>query len=178
MTVPKRKKRRLSQKEQRAVIDRQNRSMQIDLRKAVFPQTLLFFFKKRPHYAREIEDKIRTFIGLVANFFEGQMEMSPIFNRSLKVQKNLVYRNLLKLEQQGILGSYKEKSALGPERKYYFLTEFGNVFFNEVVEHGLLPRIFFLYSFMDFGTGGWSGKNRFSKEGERKFHQLLEQLVE
>jgi len=178
MSGPKRKERRLNSAEQQQVLDRQNRNMQIDLRKAVFPHTLLFFFKKRPHYARELEEKIRAFINDIAVFLEGRMEMSPIFKRSLSVQKNLIYRNLLKMEKQGILGSYLEKSDRGPERKYYYLTDFGNRFFDEVVEQGLLPRIFFLYSFMDFGVGEWSGKERFAKAGKQKFQKILQQLVE
>lgn len=169
---------KISKKRQDEIIDRQNRRIQIDLRKAVFPNTVLFLLKKRPHYAREIREKIISYIQAMADFLEDNTRVNPIFTRSLTIQKNLIYSNLIKLERQGVLGSYKEKSPLGPKRKYYYLTSFGHRFFDEVVQKGLYPRVFFLHYFMSTGMGKDDLQHRFSKKDWQTFKKLYDMLVE
>lgn len=169
---------KVGKSEQDEIISRQNRRIQIDLRKAVFPNTVLFLLKKRPHYAREIQAKIVRYILAMADFLEDNTRVSPIFKRSLTIQKNLIYSNLVKLERQGVLGSYKENSPHGPKRKYYYLTSFGHRFFDEVVQKGLYPRVFFLHYFMSTGMGKDDLQHRFTKKDWRTFKRLYDLIVQ
>jgi DNA-binding PadR family transcriptional regulator len=176
--TPRKSEKKVPESQQDEIISRQNRRIQIDLRKAVFPNTVLFLLKKRPHYAREIREKIVTYIHAMADFLEDNTRVNPIFTRSLTIQKNLIYSNLVKLERQGVLASYKEKSPRGPQRKYYYLTTFGHRFFDEVVQKGLYPRVFFLHYFMSTAMGEDDLKNQFSQKDWQTFKKLYDILVE
>lgn len=169
---------KVSKSQQDEIINRQNRRIQIDLRKAAFPNTVLFLLKKRPHYAREVQGKIMRYINAMADFLEDNTRVNPIFKRSLTIQKNLIYSNLVKLERQGVLGSYKEKSPHGPKRKYYYLTSFGHRFFDEVVQKGLYPRVFFLHYFMSTAMGKDDLQQRFTKNDWQAFKQLYDLLIQ
>ena len=173
------KEKKVSKKDQDAIISRHNRRVQIDLRRAMLPNTILFFLKKRPHYSLEIREKIMQYAAAMASFAQENLnQMAPFNERDLKIQQNIIYNNLMKLEKKGILGSYREKSSKGADRKYYYLTEFGNRFYDEVIAKRLYPRIFMLYCFMDAGIESNGLKCGFSKKELAEFKKLFSQLVE
>ena len=168
----------ISKKEQDRIIEKQNRRIQIDLRRALLPHTILFFLKIRPHYSFEIRKKIMLYAKTMASIAERNLGMTPFSNRDFTIQQNIIYSNLIKLEDRGILGSYREKSSLGADRKYYYMTAFGERFYNEVIAERLYPRIFMLYCFMDVGLGEHVKKCTFSKSDVKELRKVYTGLGE
>jgi len=173
------KEKKVPKKEQDDIINKHNRRVQIDLRRAMLPNTILFFLKKRPHYSLEIREKIMQYATAMASFAQENLtHMAPFNQRDLKIQQNIIYGNLIKLEKKGILASYKEKSNKGADRKYYYMTEFGNRFYDEVIAKRLYPRIFMLYCFIDAGIENDGMKCKFSQKELAEFRKLFSKLIE
>jgi len=161
----------------KTIINRHMRRMQIDIRRALLPNTILFFIKKRPHYTLEIQQKITSFSHLMASFAEDNINMAAFAPEDLKLGKNIVYNNLLKLEKKGIVASYKEASKMGPERKYYYLTEFGEQFFEEMIVKRLYPRIFMLYCFFDAAIPSDDILSKFTAKHFQNFQKYVHELT-
>lgn len=165
-------------KQQDLIIDKHKFRIQVDLRRALLPITILFFIKERPHYSLELQKKISSISIVCASFAEKKLKMGNFDQRGLRIHKEVIYNNLNKLEKRGILGSYKEKSPTGPKRKYYYLTEFGHRFFDEVIVEKLYPPMFMFLTFMEAGLHDKRGKLRFSKKEMKDFQKLYNNLVE
>jgi len=166
-------KKTVSKKEQDAIITKHRRTTNIDLRKATFTSHLLLFFKKRPHYAREICNKLMGYSGSFKDSYETSKQLNAVFTPALKLQKNIIYGNLRRFEKLGVLGSYKEKSNQGAERKYYFLTDFGNRYFTEVVQKWIYPRICLFHCLWDMCM---DEKFALSKEELQKYRKMVRDM--
>jgi len=163
--------------EQSAIINRHARRMQIDIRRALLPNTILFFIKKRPHYSLEIHQKISSFSQRMTSFAEDNVKMATFTPEYLKLGRNIVYNNLLKLEKKGIVASYREASRMGPKRKYYYLTEFGEQFFEEIIVKRLYPRIFMLYCFFDAAIPNDDILSKFTAKHFQNFQKYVHELT-
>ncbi len=72
---------------------------------------------------------------LLERDFYGLDVISEIYNRSngnISLKKPSVYSNLTRMEKQGYVSSYLKNSDLGPNRKYYSITEKGRNLYNEL----------------------------------------------
>lgn len=70
--------------------------------------------------------------------FYGLDFISEIYNKSngrIELKKPSVYSNLTRMEKQGYVSSYLKNSDLGPNRKYYSITEKGRNFYQELKEY-------------------------------------------
>lgn len=75
---------------------------------------------------------------LMERDFYGLDIISEIKNRSngrIDLKKPSVYSNLTRMEKQGQVSSYMRSSDLGPNRRYYSLTEKGRIYFAELKEY-------------------------------------------
>ena len=59
-------------------------------------------------------------------------------NNSMTFELQSLYRNLRKFKHLGIVDFESQPGNKGPDRKYYFLTEFGTEFFDKFVERNIL----------------------------------------
>lgn len=59
-------------------------------------------------------------------------EISNKSNGKINLKKPSVYSNLTRMEKQGYISAYLQSSDLGPNRKYYSLTEKGRGFYNDL----------------------------------------------
>ena len=100
------------------ILKKQIHQFHVDLKRGLLPYIIMFFLKTRPHYSLEIFKK-----------------MAHLDDEQFKIRQNIVYQNLKKFEQKGMVDSYYEKSSVGAKRKYYYLTELGEEVFEEIVEH-------------------------------------------
>lgn len=62
-------------------------------------------------------------------------EISERSNGKINLKKPSVYSNLTRMEKQGFVSAYLQSSDLGPNRKYYSVTEKGRNFFKELHEY-------------------------------------------
>lgn len=62
-------------------------------------------------------------------------EISDRSNGKINLKKPSVYSNLTRMEKQGFVSAYLKSSDLGPNRKYYSITEKGRNFFKELNEY-------------------------------------------
>lgn len=166
-----------TKKNQDEIIKKQIQRIQINLRKAVFLSILLHFMKKRPHYAREIFDKITLYTKNLEDYSEDKKLMNRLMKTSRNMQPKLIYDNLKKFEKMGLLGSYKEKSNIGPERKYYYITKFGQRYFDEVIKEALFIRIFYLYNFIEAGIEKKNSKPSLTKKNLNLLKKIFDQLT-
>ena len=151
---------KIGRKEQDAIIKRQLHQLHIDLKRGLLTYVILFFMKIRPHYALEMQKK-----------------MSLIGEGRFKIEKNVVYDNLKKLERKGILGSYQEKSNIGAKRKYYFLTKFGECLFEEIVFKALYPLIFMFSTTMENRLGEFGITRKVSKKELSRLQNLINEEI-
>lgn len=56
-------------------------------------------------------------------------------NGKINLKKPSVYSNLTRMEKQGFVSAYLKSSDIGPNRKYYSITEHGRNFYNELKEY-------------------------------------------
>ena len=151
---------KIRKKEEDAVIKKQLHQLHIDLKRGLLTYVILFFMKIRPHYALEMQRK-----------------MSLIGEGRFKIEKNVVYDNLRKLERKGILGSYQEKSSIGAKRKYYYLTKFGERLFEEIVFKALYPLIFMFSTTMENRLGAFGIKRKVSKKELTRLQKLINEEI-
>ena len=145
---------------QDSIIKKQVHQLHIDLKRGLLPYVILFFMKLRPHYSLEIQRK-----------------MSHIGEGRFKIEKNVVYDNLRKLERRGILGSYLEKSNIGAKRKYYYLTEFGERLFEKIVIKALYPLVFMFSTIIENRMGEFEVKRRISKRELNRLQNLINEEI-
>ena len=72
---------------------------------------------------------------LLERDFYGLDFISEIYDKSdgrIDLKKPSVYSNLTRMEKQGYVSSYLKSSDLGPNRKYYSITEKGRSFYQEL----------------------------------------------
>lgn len=62
-------------------------------------------------------------------------EISSRSNGNINLKKPSVYSNLTRMEKQGFVSAYLKSSDLGPNRKYYSVTEKGRNFYKELNEY-------------------------------------------
>ena len=89
---------------------------------------------------------------LLERDFYGLDIITEIRERSdgnINLKKPSVYSNLTRMEKQGYVSSYLKSSDLGPNRKYYSVTEKGRNFFNELKEYFDRNRIDVFRDFSD-----------------------------
>jgi len=151
---------KIDRRNQDAIIKKQLHQLHINLKRGLLTYIILFFMKIRPHYSLEIQRK-----------------MSRIGEGHFKIEKNVVYDNLQKLERKGILGSYLEKSNIGAKRKYYYLTKFGERLFEQIVFKALYPLIFMFSTIMDNRIGELGIKRKISKKELNKLHNLINEEI-
>ena len=75
---------------------------------------------------------------LLERDFYGLDFISEINQRSngfINLKKPSVYSNLTRMEKQGYVSSYLKSSDLGPNRKYYSITEKGRQFYQDLKEY-------------------------------------------
>ncbi len=75
---------------------------------------------------------------LLERDFYGLDFISEINNKSngkIDLKKPSVYSNLTRMEKQGYVSSYLKSSELGPNRKYYSITDKGRNFYQELKEY-------------------------------------------
>lgn len=151
---------KIDRKNQDAIIKKQLQQLHIDLKRGLLTYIILFFMKTRPHYALEIQRK-----------------MSRIGEGHFKIEKNVVYDNLKKLERKGILGSYLKKSSIGAKRKYYYLTKFGERLFEEIVFKALYPLIFMFSITMENRLESFGVKRKIPKKELKRLQILINEEI-
>ncbi len=75
---------------------------------------------------------------LLERDFYGLDFISEIYNKSngkIELKKPSVYSNLNRMESQGYVSSYLKSSDLGPNRKYYSITEKGREFYQDLKDY-------------------------------------------
>lgn len=83
-------------------------SVRTQLLKGVLDGCVLAIIKKEPVYGYELSQKLQA---------------SGVLN----VSEGTIYPVLLRLQKNGLISSETRASTSGPNRKYYFLTESGEV---------------------------------------------------
>ena len=97
---------------------------------------------------------------LLERDFYGLDFISEIYNRSngrINLKKPSVYSNLTRMEKQGYVSSYLQSSDLGPNRKYYSITESGRRFYSDLKEYFDRNNI---DVFRDFNDGNEDSSNQ------------------
>ena len=61
-------------------------------------------------------------------------EIKTRSNGNIDLKKPSVYSNLTRMEKQGLVSSYMQSSELGPNRRYYSITEKGRTVYQELKE--------------------------------------------
>lgn len=158
---PKKQPPKNDKRDQNAIIKRQVRQLHIDLKRGLLPYCIIFFLKIRPHYSLEIQRK-----------------MSHIAEGLFKIQQNIVYQNLKKLEQKGAVESYLEKSTVGAKRKYYYLTELGERLFEDVVIAMLYPTTFMFSTIMEDRVEEFGIKRIVSRQELRRIKKLIFEVID
>ena len=110
--------------QQKKIIKAQLKQLDIDLKRGFMPYSILFLIRQRPRYALEL-----------------QREISRITDNYIVVDKNTVYEKLKKFQKLGALKSYTQKSDKGADRRYYKLTPFGEILFQELTVKHLVPAM-------------------------------------
>lgn len=75
---------------------------------------------------------------LLERDFYGLDFISEIYKKSngrIELKKPSVYSNLTRMEKQGYVSSYLKSSDLGPNRKYYSITEKGRTFYQDLKDY-------------------------------------------
>lgn len=75
---------------------------------------------------------------LLERDFYGLDFISEIYKKSngrIELKKPSVYSNLNRMERQGYVSSYLKNSDLGPNRKYYSITEKGRIFYQDLNDY-------------------------------------------
>ena len=62
-------------------------------------------------------------------------EINEKSNGRINLKKPSVYSNLTRMEKQGYVSSYMKSSDVGPNRKYYSVTESGRAFYQEIKDY-------------------------------------------
>ena len=62
-------------------------------------------------------------------------EINSRSNGKVNLKKPSVYSNLTRMEKQGYVSSYLKSSDVGPNRKYYSITEAGRKFYQEIDDY-------------------------------------------
>ena len=156
----------MSREEQEHIIESHIRQLHIDIKRALTAYTILFVLKIRPHYAFEVINKvteIRTLQGTHSILDKSEVPVAP----------KAIYDNFRKLEKKGILGSYKKKSEVGPDRKYYYLTQLGERLFEKVVVNVLYPRLWLFITPLDKRVKEWG-----CGPSKKKMNKLLSLIDE
>ncbi len=151
----------ISQSEQETITKKQLHQLHVDLKRGLLPYSILFLLKIRPHYCLEMHKKFL----LIA---EGHF----------KIEKNVIYDNLKKFEKRGIVGSYYEKSRMGAKRRYYFLTEFGERIFDEIVVKNLYPLLYICLSNMEKAIKNNRSKQVLLKKEVERVQALFVEMIE
>lgn len=89
---------------------------------------------------------------LLERDFYGLDFISEIYNKSngrIELKKPSVYSNLTRMEKQGYVSSYLKSSDVGPNRKYYSITEKGRGFYKELQEYFARNKIDVFRDFQD-----------------------------
>lgn len=97
---------------------------------------------------------------LLERDFYGLDFISEINNRSngrINLKKPSVYSNLTRMEKQGYVSSYLQSSDLGPNRKYYSITESGRRFYGDLKDYFDRNNI---DVFRDFNDGSEDASNQ------------------
>jgi len=142
------------------ILKKQVRQLHVDLKRGLLPYSILFLLKERPHYSLEIHKKLSS---VVEGYF--------------KIEKNIVYDNLRKFEQKGILRSYLEKSNIGAMRKYYYLTKFGEHLYDEIVINRLYPVIFTYVTTMKIRIDEYRLKNKSLRKELDRLQKLINEVI-
>lgn len=90
---------------------------------------------------------------LLERDFYGLDLISEIYNKSngrIELKKPSVYSNLTRMEKQGYVSSYLKNSELGPNRKYYSVTERGRSFYQDLKDYFDRNNIDVFKDFKDF----------------------------
>jgi len=152
---------KISRRSQDAIIEKQLHQLHVDLKRCLLTYIILFFTKIRPHYALEVQRK-----------------MSRIGEGRFNIEKNVVYDNLKKLERKGLLGSFLVKSNIGAKRKYYYLTKFGERFFEEIVFKALHPLTFMFSTIMENRIEELGIKRRSSRKEMNRIQKLINEEID
>lgn len=70
---------------------------------------------------------------------EIKQEIEGSTNAALQVRPSTIYQLLARLERQGLLESWRERTSQGPPRAYYRITEAGQQVVQRYVEEVLAP---------------------------------------
>ena len=90
---------------------------------------------------------------LLERDFYGLDLITEIYNKSngrIELKKPSVYSNLTRMEKQGYVSSYMRSSDLGPNRKYYSITERGRIFYQDLKNYFDRNNIDVFRDFKDF----------------------------
>jgi len=147
--------------EHKKIIKKQILQLNIDLKRALLPYVILFFLKARPHYSLEIETK-----------------MASLEKKEFRIRRNIIYQNLKKLHQKGIVESYMQKSNLGAKRKYYYLTKLGERLFEEVVLTRLVPQFFMFSTIMENRMDKLLTKRKSTMQELNKLQKAINTIID
>ena len=104
-----------------AQIDKLLASWEGVYKKGLLTFWLLLLLSERPSYAYEINDAIES-----------------LSKGTISADNNSIYRSLNRFEKMGILESELQQSDIGPARRYYKLTEKGNLLLGKFIERNIL----------------------------------------
>ena len=116
---------------------------------------------------------------LLERDFYGLDFISEIYDKSdgrIDLKKPSVYSNLTRMEKQGYVSSYLKSSDLGPNRKYYSITEKGRSFYQELKSYFERNNIDVFRDFKDLDENdkvnivtNENNYNQFNRKGISRF---------
>ncbi len=143
-----------------ANLKKRSRQLHANLKRVLMPYSIMFLLKVRSHYALEVRKKL-------SRAAEGYT----------KVANNVVYDHLNKFAKEGIVESFLKESSLGPARKYYSLTEYGNRVFQEIIAKELYPNMYMFLNMMEAMMQEHEISHRISKKDLNKFQNLISEVI-
>ena len=160
---------KVSRETQDRIIEHHMHRLHIDLKRALTSYVLMFILKIRPHYSFEIRKKAVEIGTLIS-------ELSGIDEPKVIMEPKVIYDNFKKLEKKGFVGSYIEKSDVGPDRKYYYITELGERLFEGAVINVLYPRLLLFVTAIENRIKEWGGISGSIRKETDKLHNLINDI--
>lgn len=163
------KEKKMSREDQDRIFEKGIRQLHIDLKRALTTYVLMFILKLRPHYAFEIRKKAMEIGDLMS-------ELSGVEEPKIIMAPKVIYDNFKKLEKKGLVGSYIEESKVGPDRKYYYLTELGERLFDGAIFKILYPRLQLFVTAIESRVKEGKALSGPKKKETEKLHDLINEI--
>lgn len=104
-------------------------------------------------------------------------EISDRSNGNIQLKKPSVYSNLTRMEKQKYVSSYLKSSDLGPNRKYYSITEKGRGFYNELKAYFERNNIDVFRDFNEYENSSVNNNENDEQESPSLYNSNIENFL-